>query len=171
MSGSSTMRAKLSATVVDFWMARRTRERRILGMGAVILLILMVWLLLINPALEARSHWQQTLPALRSQLAQMRAMASEIAASPPPAALGTHATDVSRAALERSLNDKALQAQNLTISENRVSANFSNVPFAALAEWLQLMQSSTQLIVTEANIIARDLPGRVDAQLTLQRAQ
>jgi type II secretory pathway component PulM len=101
----------------------------------------------------------------------MRAMASEIAASPPPAALGTHATDVSRAALERSLNDKALQAQNLTISENRVSANFSNVPFAALAEWLQLMQSSTQLIVTEANIIARDLPGRVDAQLTLQRAQ
>ena len=153
----------------DFWMARQPRERHILGIGAVLLLMLLMGLLLIDPALEARSYWQQTLPTWRGQLAELRAMASEIAASPPPTPSATPAAEVSRAELERSLNDKGLPAQHLTISEHRVSAHLSNVSFAALAEWLQLTQASAQLMVTEATIIARDVPGRVDVQLTLQR--
>jgi general secretion pathway protein M len=171
MSGLPTMRAKLAATAHDFWRARQPRERHILGIGAAILLLLLIWLSLIAPAIEGRSRWQHTLPTLHSQLAQMRAMASEIVASSPRVTSAAPVADMSPAALERSLKDKGLQAQNLTVSDNRVSAKFSNVPFAALAEWLQLIQSSAQLVVTEANIIARDLPGRVDAQLTLQRAQ
>lgn len=154
----------------EFWSARQPRERRVLGLGAVLLLPLLVWLLLIEPAIEGRSHWQQALPKLRSQLAQMRAIASEIAAlpaSPTPAP----AAGLSRPSLERSLKDKGLEAQNLTVSDNGMTANFSNVTFAALTEWLQQTQSSDRLVVTEATITARDLPGRVDARLNLQRTQ
>ena len=82
MSGSPTIRAKLAATAHDFWRARQPRERHILGIGAVIFLLLLIWLSLIAPAIEGRSRWQRTLPTLHSQLAQMHAMASEIVASP-----------------------------------------------------------------------------------------
>lgn len=174
MSGLPTLRTTLAASMQDVWRvwrARQPRERYLLGIGAVILMLLLIWLLLIDPALTARSRWQQTLPVWRSQLAHLRALAAEMAALPPPAASSMPAVELSRAVLERSLHDKGLQAEYLTFSENRVSTQFSNVPFAALAEWLQQMQLSAGLIVNESNIVMRDLPGRVDAQLTLQRVQ
>ena len=167
MNGGSSA----STRVREFWMARQPRERRVLGIGAAFLLMLLIWLSLIDPALKARSRWQQTLPAWRSQLAQMRAIAAEIAASPARSTAAVPVAELSRAGLERSLREKGLQVQNLTVSDRRVSANFSDVPFAALTEWLQQAQSSVRLVITEANITARDLPGRVDARLTLQRAQ
>ena len=177
MSRLPTMRAawgallgtQLPAMAHDFWMARQPRERHVLVIGAVLLLVLLMWLSLIDPALEARAYWQQTLPTLRGQLADLRAMASEIAASPPSTPSAIPAAEVSRTELERSLNDKGLPAQSLTISEHRVSVHLSNVSFTALVEWLQLTQASAQLMVTEATISTRDVPGRVDAQLTLQR--
>lgn len=158
-------------TIPDFWNARQPRERRILALGAALLLLLLIWWLLIDPASEARSRWQQELPKLRSQLAQMRAIASEIAASPVPATPPSPAADFSRPALERSLKDKGLEAQSLTVGDSGVSANFNNVVFATLAEWLQQTQSSARLAVTEATVTVRDVPGRVDARLNLQRAQ
>ena len=161
----------VSTRVREFWLARQPRERRMLGIGAAFLLMLLIWLSLIDPALEARSRWQQTLPALRSQLAQMRAIAAEMAAAPTRSTAAASAAALSRAVLERSLKEKGLQAQNLSVSDSRVAANFSDIPFAALAEWLQQTQSSARLMVTEASIVMRDLPGRVDARLTLQRAQ
>lgn len=154
----------------EFWSARQPRERRTLALGAALLLLLLIWWLLIEPASEARSRWQQELPTLRSQLAQMRAIASEIAALPVRATPPSPATDFSRASLERSLKDKGLEAQSLTVGDSGVSANFNNVVFATLAEWLQQTQSSARLTVSEATLTARDVPGRVDARLTLQRA-
>ncbi len=155
----------------ELWNARQPRERRILSLGAALLLLLLIWLLLIEPASEGRMRWRQVLPTLRSQLAQMRAIASEITALPARATSVAPLADVSRPSLERSLKDKGLEIQNLAVSDSSVSVSFSNVTFAALTEWLQQVQSSVRLIVTDATITARDLPGRVDARLKLQRAQ
>ena len=66
----------------EFWESRQPREQRVLRVGAGSLLLLLIWLLLIEPAIEGRSYWQQALPRWRGQLAQMRAIASEIAALP-----------------------------------------------------------------------------------------
>jgi len=46
-------------TIPDFWNTRQPRERRILALGAALLLLLLIWWLLIEPASEARSRWQQ----------------------------------------------------------------------------------------------------------------
>ncbi len=154
----------------EFWESRQPREQRVLRVGAGSLLLLLIWLLLIEPAIEGRSYWQQALPRLRGQLAQMRAIASEIAALPARPA-SAPAVDFSRASLERTLKDKGLPVQSLTVSDSGVTAHFVNVNLTALMEWLQQTQSSERLIVNEASITARDHPGRVDARLNLQRAQ
>ncbi len=153
----------------DFWSARAPREQRMLGIGLALLSLLLIWLLLIEPAIDGRSRWQQSLPGLRSQLAETRAIGSEIAALPARATPAAPAADVSRASLERSLKDQGLDVQSLTVSDSGVSAALKNVAFAALAEWLQQTQSSARLVVTEASITTRDVPGRVDARLSLQR--
>ncbi len=152
-----------------FWNARQPREQRILALGAVLVLLLLLWQLLIEPATEGRSRWQRTLPTLRSQLAHLRALAAERPTLPSTGATAASAAEFSRASIERSLKDKGLEVQNLTLSDSGVSANFNNVTFAALTEWLQQLPSSVPLRVSEARITARDIPGRVDAQLNLQR--
>lgn len=157
-----------------FWSARLPRERRILAAGAVLLILLALWLLLVEPAAEARARWQKTLPDLRSQLAQMQAISSEVANLPAPAAsnaAGANAGELSRASVERSLKDLGLTAQTLSVNDGSVAASFTDVSFAALAEWLRQTQLSAQVLVTEATVKARDLPGRVDARFALQRAQ
>ena len=158
-----------SAAFGRFWQARNDRERRILVIGAVLLLLIIFWLLLIDPTLEARSRLQQQIPALRHQLAQMRALSAEMDKLPASAAIAP--VELSRAAIERSLDDKGLKAQDLNISDDRVTARFTDVSFAALSEWLQQWQSSSQFAVSDATVSARDRLGRVDARLTLQRAQ
>lgn len=152
-----------------FWQARNDRERRILVTGAVLLLLIFSWLLLIDPALEARSRLRQEIPELRNQLSQMRALSVDM--SKLPARTATAPVALSRAAIERTLNDKGLKAQNLSISEDKVTASFSDVSFAALTEWLQQRQSSSQLAVSDATVSARDRLGRVDARLTMQKAR
>jgi type II secretory pathway component PulM len=88
-----------------------------------------------------------------------------------PASAAIAPVELSRAAIERSLDDKGLKAQDLNISDDRVTARFTDVSFAALSEWLQQWQSSSQFAVSDATVSARDRLGRVDARLTLQRAQ
>ena len=151
-----------------FWSARLPRERRMLSTGAALLSLLIIWLLLIEPAAEGRSRWQKALPELRRQLAQMRAISSELAALPAPL---EPASDWSSVSVERSLKDKGLSAQSLVVSDSGMTANFANVSFVSLVEWLQQTQSAAHLIVTEASMTARELPGRVDARLALHRPQ
>ncbi len=155
-----------------FWSERAPRERRMLVIGVALLLLLAVWGVLVEPAQAGRERWQQALPQKRAELAQMRAIASEVSSQPAPATPSpATSAALSRPALERSLQDRGLAAQNLVVSDSGLSASFTDVPFAALAEWLQQTQSSSRLIVTEATLTARDLPGRVDARLSLQHAQ
>ena len=156
------------SSVGRFWRARNQRERRILALGMVLLLAVLLWLLLIEPALDARARWEKELPVMRNQLAQMRALANEIS-SLPARSSNAPAAELSRQAVERSLTAKELKAQSLSVTGDGLSASFSDVSFSALTEWLQQWQSSAQLAVTDANVSARDRLGRVDARITLQR--
>jgi general secretion pathway protein M len=149
-----------------FWVARNERERRILLAGSAVLLLLLVWLLLIEPALAGRSNWQERLPALRAERAQMQALARQVSAAPPPARAQQ---PWDRPALERSLADAGLRPQSLNVGDVLVRANFNDVSFSALTGWLQQSQRNAQLAVSEANVSARERVDRVDATLALRR--
>lgn len=162
MSRASDQHQRISAA----WQSRTLRERRVLLMGAALLILLLIWSWLIDPALSTRKKMQQQLPELRAQSAQMQALAKEITGLPaaPPAA-----QPVSRQALERLLTESGLKAEQITVADNMVTLNFSDASFSSLTEWLQKIQREQQLSVTEATVTARERLDRVDATLSLQR--
>lgn len=151
--------------IVTAWQSSTLRERRVLLIGAALLMALLSWWL-IDLSISARKKIQQQLPVLRAQSAQMQALAKEISALPAsaPAAL-----PLSQQELERWLTDSGLKAQQITVAENIVTLNLSDASFSALTEWLQKMQREQRLFVTEVNVTARERLDRVDVTLSLQR--
>lgn len=154
------------STASGFWAERTPRERLILGVGGGLLLLVLCWLLLIDPALQGRAQWKQALPALRADYAQMQSLAQQASAAPAPSAA---APPPDRAALERSLAGHGMKAQSLNAGEDGVRIVLTDVSFAALTDWIQQAQRDAQLVVAEAGITARERIDRVDANLSLRR--
>ncbi len=149
-----------------FWDRRTPRERGMMVAGGVLLLALLIWLLLVDPALDGRARWQKDLPALRADYAQMQALAQQVGTVPSPT---TASRTADRASIERSLNDAGLKPQALNISDALVRARFTDVSFSALTDWLQRAQRDSRLVVSEASVSARERLDRVDAQVSLKR--
>jgi type II secretory pathway component PulM len=152
--------------IAETWKSRTLRERRVLLIGATLLAVLLIWWSLIDPALSTRKKMQEQLPELQAQSAQLQALAKEVAELPaaPPAG-----QPLSRQALEYLLTASGLKAQQITMADNTVTLNFSDVSFVVLTEWLQKVQREQQLFVIEATVTARERLDRVDATLSLQR--
>lgn len=151
----------------EFWSARDARERRLLSIAAAVVGLALIYLLLIDPAVEARAQLNKTLPNLRQQVAQMQALAteaSELGELEAPAV-----EPVSRANVEAALARNGLKAQNLSVNNEMVVAQFSGVSFAQLVRWLQDMQKTSMATVVESNIVAQDQPDTVNATLTLRQ--
>ena len=151
-----------------FWNERTPRERNILIAGGLLLLLLLVWFVLVDPALDGRARWQKDLPALRADYAQMQSLAQQ--ASNVPAATGA-AKPAYRATIERSLNDAGLKPQSLNVGDELVRARFTDVSFSALTDWLQSAQRDSRLVVSEASVNARERIDRVDASVSLKKLQ
>jgi general secretion pathway protein M len=68
----------LRAQADTAWRARAPRERTALVIAATVVVVLLVWALLVAPALTTLRGAPQQLEALESQLQQMRSMAAEV---------------------------------------------------------------------------------------------
>lgn len=153
---------------LSFWAARTQRERSVLGTGFMLLLAVLVWLVLIDPAMQGRQQLQKDLPVLREQLAQLQSMARDFAkAGNSAAASAATPTPLSRQMLESSLARKGLRPQSMEHNGELVRIKLSDASFAALVEWLADIQTSTQLVVTDANVIATEKLDKVNASLNL----
>ena len=166
MTTASRMTLSLHQRITAAWQRLRLRERRLLMLGSTSLVVLLCWFWVIDPAIKTRKKMQQQLPELRTQSVQLRALAQEVAALPSAAPV---TQSLSREALERSLMDSGLKAEQITLSDGRFMLSFSDVPFSTLTDFLQKAQREQQLVITEATMSARDRIDRVDAKLSLQR--
>jgi general secretion pathway protein M len=169
-------RNPLLATWTTFWEARNARERSVLTIAGGLLLLLLVWLWLIDPALQGRAQLKKSLPALHAQLAQLQALTKEAAALPAASSEANSAgttsastSSLSRSLLESSLARKGMKAQTLEINGELVQMKFSGVSFAALIAWLGEMQAAAQLAVNDATVVALTQSDKVDASLSLRQ--
>jgi type II secretory pathway component PulM len=160
------MTLSLRQRITAAWQGLTLREHRLLMLGSTSLVVLLCWFWVIDPAIKTRKKMQQQLPELRTQSVQLRALAQEVAALPSAASV---TQSLSREALERSLMDSGLKAEQITLSDGRFMLSFSDVPFSTLTDFLQKAQREQQLVITEATMSARDRIDRVDAKLSLQR--
>jgi general secretion pathway protein M len=133
-----------------FWSARNARERKLLGIGSLVVIGGLLYGLLLDPAVSGRAQMQKQLPALREQAAQTQALAREVDAlkkkTLPEAPLLT------RENVESALASKGLKVQSLAVTGEQVRAQFENVSFSAIVDWLQDMHRGMNASVVEASV-------------------
>ncbi|MFN5354157.1 MAG: type II secretion system protein GspM [Burkholderiaceae bacterium] len=149
-----------------FWRERTPREQGLLLTTAATLVLGVIYFALINPALDGRHYWQQLLPQLRVDRAQMQSLAKQLGSAPTASQAVSPKTD--RATLERSLTDAGIKPASLEVSDELVRLRWADVSFSELTNWLVRMQREQAWSVTEASVNAKESVDRVDATVALR---
>ncbi|TCS37789.1 type II secretion system protein M (GspM) [Paucimonas lemoignei] len=152
----------------DFWNARNERERKQLLLMAVVIVLALIYILLIEPAYVGRQQLQKNLPTMRQQAVELQAMSAQASAlsreTPPPP------PPMTREAIDAALNRAGLKAQNVAMAGTDIAkVQLTSVSFAGMVAWLDEMQKTSRVTVTEANITAQAQIDTVNANLTLQQ--
>jgi general secretion pathway protein M len=152
-----------------FWSERNQRERTMLAVAFVVVIIGLFYVLLIDPALTGRQDLEKKLPALRQQAAEVQSMAKEATALAGKTA-ATPAPPVTRESLEASLTRKGIKPQNVSVTGELIKVQLSGVSFAGTVNWLDEMQRTARLSVVDAVVDAQAQPDTVNATFTLRRS-
>jgi general secretion pathway protein M len=158
----------LKQAISTFWGERNQRERNMLMLAMVAIVLGLFYLLLIDPATSGRADLAKKLPALRQQAAEVQALAKEAGTlsaktAAPPATL-------TKESLEASLARQGLKAQNLSVTGEMVKVQLSSASFAGTIDWLAEIQRTARLSVVDAKFDAQTQVDTVNATLTLRRS-
>jgi len=146
--------------------ARSPRERRMLLLGGVAVLLLIIFGILV-PLDRSVSHAQQRLAKKRVDLAWMQSVAPELAATaPPPAASGESLLLI----VDRSARESGL-ARSLAGSEpggtGSLSIRLEKASFDTLVAWLARLAQQNGVSVESATVEKAGTPGLVNAAIVL----
>jgi general secretion pathway protein M len=149
------------------WLARTEQERKYLAIGAAVAALVLVYALFIAPALAAKARLEKELPQLRTQNAQLRAMAleaGELARQPV-----VQVTPMTRESLVASLAALSITPGSVTMTGEYARLQLAGVSFANLVTWLDAQRRENHITVQESTVTALAVPGQVDASLTLRQ--
>lgn len=168
------MKNAISTWFDGFWNGRNPRERNMIAAATLVVVCGVTYVFLIDPALTGRQSLRAQLPELRQQAAELRAL-TRAAANVSPAAANESVTQsvapVTRAQLDASLKQRAMNAQDLSVANEVVRVRFDDVSFSALTQWLREAQAEDRLTVIESKIEASESRDRVSAALSLRQNQ
>lgn len=162
------------------WLRLAPREKRLLVAGAAVVAASVVWLVLLEPALDTTQRLHRTLPELRAQAAQLDAIINETHAL--QRAAPTQGSAPNRAELQLALIDSlqrnalanAEHVQNVAPDEWTII--IENAAADAWLTWLQMAPLELRLIPVQLDIQAatdaegRALPGLVTGAIRLARS-
>lgn len=156
-------------TFLQRWQLMTARERHIVIAGASLLVIVLAWLILFEPAWEGRRQVQGQLPTLRAQLAQMELLAGE-ARRLDAVPAGTDSPQAVRTQLEQSIESAGLKPTlaQLSHSGNLFDLRFKGVSYAAWLAWLDSAARATRLRVVDAAVTRETGIGVVSVRLALE---
>lgn len=160
-------------TIKQFWAERAPRERAILGFGAAIVLIAVLYLLLIEPAWTGINRLERSLPQQRSQAAELDALLAEVKGVKAQPQVANVSASEAKGAIESSLARAGLKATRVVpLSDGDVQLTFVNVPYGTWAAWLAGLERELGARTTSAVINGKDgTPGNVDVELALRLAR
>lgn len=149
------------------------RERNIVVGGGAVLAALLVYLLAIEPAVQAFATREQRVASLEQQLTWMREAGAEVRALRGTGAAGESA-DTDRPpylAIDDALRGAGLPEPGKLepTGEEGARLEFDRVPFDPLMRVVARLRADSGLQVTRARIVRTDEPGEVSAQFTFER--
>ncbi len=158
--------------IKTWFMNLAPRERMIVLVGGSVTLAILLFLLLIEPAVQAYDQRQRSVAALESQLEWMQKTAAEVETLRAQGAAGGNQEGRDRppyVVVEAALADAGLPSPSrLSPAGDNGAARleFEQVPFDPLVRLLGELRTRHGLEVTQARI-QREEQGQVGAQLTL----
>lgn len=164
----ATKAGELRERALAYWIARTAQERKFLAVGAIVVVLALLYLVLLAPALEGREQLQRPLPELRQQAAQLQTLAGEaqaLAAQPP-----VEVAPLTRDALAATMTARGLDPASLTVTGEYARVQLNGVSFANVIAWLDAQRRDSRLSVQDAQFKALATPGQVDATLTLRQS-
>ena len=157
----------------QFWIERAPRERLILGTGSIVLLLVVGYLMLIEPAWTGIGRLERSLPQQRAQAAELDSLLGEIKGLKAQPQVATVSPSEVKGAIEASLARAGLKTTRVVpLSDGDVQLTFANVPYGTWAAWLagierELGARTMSVVVTGK----AETPGNVDAELALRLAR
>lgn len=150
-----------------------SRERRIVTVGGVILLLIILWLAIVSPWLNAKAALTARVEADAQTLAWMQQTAPHIkqleravphAAANPRQSLFAIVEQTAQSS-PVGANIKQFQPRG----DNSVQVHLEAAPFDALIEWLGQLQAQSGVTISALNVQPADAPGTVNADVTFER--
>lgn len=152
------------------WDVRAERERRALTLAAAVVLPILVYLLLWQPAHSAVKKLQASVPAMRTQSVQLAIQSAEVARVrhlPKPAVLDANALKqaVEAAAIRHQLRE-ALSTLD-TQEPNAVRITLAAVAFEQWLRWVRELQQEQNIRAESVAVVALPQTGMVKISATL----
>lgn len=160
------MNALLLRLKENHWNTLSAAEQKTLLRGAWILLPLLLYAILWQPAHEALPKLHTDLPRLRAQVDQMEHLARQVQSlrqQAQPAVLDSPAL---HQAVQKAATAAGLPLQVMPGERNSVLVSADNIAFAAWLNWLRELEHTQHLRVASAMLSAGEA-GMVKLQVTL----
>ncbi|HXA46089.1 MAG TPA: type II secretion system protein GspM [Burkholderiaceae bacterium] len=164
---AALMLSTLTESATAFWSVRNERQRSMILLGSVALLMLLVYTIFFGPALSGRAKLQLDLPLLRQKAAEIQALSKQAAELKTGGAQDS--TPVSQESLTASLSSRSMKPVNLAVSDDSVRVQLNAVSFAGLIEWINDQQKVAHLTVIDATFTALPQNDMVNASVTLKQ--
>jgi len=159
--------------IAAWWHKLAANERRMLAVGAVVIVLMLGWALLWHPLAMRRAELQQTIEGQRRDLAYIRVGAAEIERLH---AAGTRSRADRQGRSLLALADATARADGLEAALKRVEpvgahsvrVSFEVARFDALVDWIEELSRSYGVEAGDLSADRADGVGLVNARVTLQ---
>jgi general secretion pathway protein M len=164
------MNALWQMLLVRYWSVRSSQERRAMTIATIILLPILSYLLLWQPAHVAVKKLQSSVPNMRAQAAQLEKRSAEVDAlrhRSQPASLDSGNIKIYiEESAQRQLIRNAINS--LTVQDNNtVHITIDSIAFAQWLQWIHEMQLEQHIRAESVSISALQQPGLVAVSATL----
>jgi general secretion pathway protein M len=155
---------------VRWWQGLARRDRRVLLVGAWVIVLVLTYVLGFEPAWRGRQTLLSELPGLRSELAQMGAMADEARRLSGARGQPADSPQRVRAQLEAGLQAAGLwgDSGSLTVTGAVIDLRLRAVPVDRWLSWLDGALRETRCRVVDAMVERANQPGLIDVHLTFE---
>jgi len=161
------MKARIERLKAAHWDSLSAAEQKTIRRGALLLLPLLAYGLLWQPAHDALPKLQTTLPSLRAQVAQMAMQAGEVQDLRQRAQLAVLDSNALKSAVERSAEASGLSLIVTPGEQNSVHISAETLSFEHWLQWLHTIGRTQHIRVSTAMLSASSVPGMVKIQATL----
>lgn len=158
---------KLAELKAAHWDTLSAAEQRTITRGTWVLLPLLAWGLLWQPAHQALPKLQQALPHLRAQAEQMQSLASQAQTLRQQPQLAVLDGEALKVAVEKSAAQANLPLLVVPGEQDSVRISSDSLSFSHWLQWLHTLENTQHIRVTSAMLVASPEPGMVKVQATL----